>query len=152
MLFIYSEIEFEDLISLSRWRESPSHSRDLCDVGTTVVSSGEVNTTKPISLVGNTACMAVRATSKLKHTNREREREKALSLRYCHASTIGDSPTRDALVERLRVTAQSPTMSVNHEHPPQSTVSNRTDPYGIPISRRLSFLRRVPSRTTATTT
>lgn len=40
----------------------------------------------------------------------------------------------------------NPAMPVNHGHPPQSTVSNRTDPHGIPISRRLSF-RRVPSRT-----
>lgn len=62
------------------------------------------------------------------------ETQRALSLRFCRASTIGDSPIRDALVERLTVAAQSP---VNHEHPPQSTVSNRTDPHGIPISRRL---------------
>lgn len=77
------------------------------------------------------------------------ETQRALSLHYCRALTDGDSPTRDTLLERFCVVAQSPTMSVNHEHSPQLTVSNRTDPHGIPISRRLSF-RRVPSRATTT--
>lgn len=90
-MFIYSEIEFGDLIVL----ENCTLVRDLCDVITMDVSSGKVNTMKPISLVGNSLY------GRSYDVSLKVEIQRALSLHFYRASTVRVLPTRDALVERL---------------------------------------------------
>lgn len=79
------------------------------------------------------------------------ETQRALSLRFCRASPVGDSPTRDALVKRL---SASPEQSPGNARQPRASpavgryriVPIRTE---SPISRHLSY-RRVPPRVAAT--